>query len=1015
MPPLNQGRTQRSTTTQSLKPTQPPDAAVRASSTDPAFPLPQPGTLSGEKRFENLLESAPGAIVVIDQIGHIQMVNARTEEMFGYPRGELVGQPVEILLPEHVRPIHSEHRNTYFETPEQRPMGEGRDLAGRRRDGTEFPVEIGLSYATDDSGVLGIALIADITERKRAQESLAYQSLLLSNVNDAIVASDSNLNLTYWNKAAEAMYGWTAQEALGKPGKDFTQTHFPDADRETMLRAIREEGGWRGEVMQTGKSGIPFPVEISSLVTRDQAGNFTGYLTVNRDITERKQAEDKLRESEERFRFIFERSTIGKSLTAPDGRLIQVNQAFADLVGYTVEEMHQINFALISHPDEIAMTREYIRSTLANERQSFRFEKRYIHKNGSIVWADVSTTLLRSDDGTPLYFLTGITDITLIKQVEADRITLLAQEQAARVQAEAARERLRLLAEASAILASSLDYETTLANVAKLSVAHIADWCTIDLVQQDDEILRSITVEHKDPEMVQFAYDLRQRFPPDPSAQRGVYKVIRSGEPEMYPDIPDSMLEASPQNDEQRAILRRLSMKSAMIVPIRIHEQTLGAISFISSESDRHYEPADLLLAEGLAHRAATAIENAQLYENVQLALAEVQRLNDELEQRVAERTIELEVANRELRYQAEVLKSVSDAIMLTGPDFLMTGWNEAAQAMLGWTPADVIGRRGSEVFKTRFIGETVETVVQQLLEQGAWYGEMGNTHKDGHEVFTLVSTSAIRDAVGTVTGYVSIARDITERKQAEERISQLNESLVAQTTLLESANKELEAFSYSVSHDLRAPLRSLSGFSQILLEKYAANIDPQAVRYLEYLNQDARHMGTLIDDLLAFSRLGRHDLKKQPVDPALLVSDVLQDHQAEIDERHISISLGDLPSCQADPSLLKQVYVNLIANAVKFTGKQPQAHIEIGCDRQEGKQVYYVKDNGAGFDMAYADRLFGVFQRLHLPEEFEGTGVGLAIVQRIVNRHGGQVWCDATPDVGAAFYFTLEGVPSDA
>jgi light-regulated signal transduction histidine kinase (bacteriophytochrome) len=175
-------------------------------------------------------------------------------------------------------------------------------------------------------------------------------------------------------------------------------------------------------------------------------------------------------------------------------------------------------------------------------------------------------------------------------------------------------------------------------------------------------------------------------------------------------------------------------------------------------------------------------------------------------------------------------------------------------------------------------------------------------------------------------------------------------------------------------------------------------------------LNQDARQMGMLIDDLLAFSRLGRQELKKQSVSPAALVADILEDHQEEIDQRQIKVALNDLPRCQADPALLKQVYVNLISNAVKFTGNRPEANIEVGCEQQDGLPVYFVRDNGAGFDMRYADKLFGVFQRLHLPEEFEGTGVGLAIVQRIIHRHGGRIWCNAAPDEGATFYFTLEG-----
>ena len=284
--------------------------------------------------------------------------------------------------------------------------------------------------------------------------------------------------------------------------------------------------------------------------------------------------------------------------------------------------------------------------------------------------------------------------------------------------------------------------------------------------------------------------------------------------------------------------------------------------------------------------------------------------------------------------------------------------------------------------------------------------------------------------------------RNLVNGKLADQQNRQLNaaleerhEHLEQMTAQLKRANEELEAFSYSVSHDLRAPLRAMDGFSRILLEDYGSHLDPEARRYLDIVRGNTQQMGRLVDDLLSFSRLSRQPLRKQRVDPATLVRQVLEESQAQRDGRRLEILVSDLPPCAADPTLLKQVWVNLLDNALKFTCRRDPAVIEIGVlthaecgvrsaegDRERAESrvvqseirnpkseiVYFVKDNGVGFDMQYAGKLFGVFQRLHRAEEYEGTGVGLAIVQRVIHRHGGRVWAEAEADKGATFYFTL-------
>jgi len=250
-------------------------------------------------------------------------------------------------------------------------------------------------------------------------------------------------------------------------------------------------------------------------------------------------------------------------------------------------------------------------------------------------------------------------------------------------------------------------------------------------------------------------------------------------------------------------------------------------------------------------------------------------------------------------------------------------------------------------------------------------------------------------------------ARDITGKKQADEEIRQLNVKLKQKINQLEITNKELESFSYSVSHDLRAPLRSINGYARILLEDHTAHPDGELRRLLNIIQGNAGKMGVLIDSLLEFSRLGRRHLRKSLVDITELARQALLDLDPN-DTGRVNISVGSLPQAEGDPVLLFQVVMNLLSNAIKYSGKKTAPAIEVGSFDKEEEFIYFVKDNGAGFNMSYAHKLFGVFQRLHSDDEFEGTGVGLAIVQRIIAKHGGRVWAEGQPNEGATFYFSL-------
>jgi PAS domain S-box-containing protein len=533
-----------------------------------------------EARFRGLIEGAPDAIVIADAEGRIVLVNAQTERLFGYARDELLGQPVEMLLPERLRGVHVGHRAGYRAVPRTRPMGGGPDLLARRKDGSELPVEVSLSPLESDGGLLVTSAVRDITERKRAEEEIRRRH------READEVARLARQLTETLDVAEV-------------GRRTVETVTPvfGAER-SILRLLQPDGALRA-VAWEGR-------ESSRMVVRS-------VLPAGVGLMQRAVA-------------------AGKFVRSPD-------------------ELHEPGVVL------------------------------------------------------------------------------------------------------------------------------------------DDELRR--------------------------------------------------LLEAR----DDRAILA---------VPLSVKGRVIGTLA-IRDRTGRAFSEAEAALLQTLADQAALALENARLYAG--------------LEQRVAERTADLE-----------------------------------------------------------------------------------------------------------------------------------------------AANKELEAFAYSVSHDLRAPLRAMDGFSRMLLAKHSPQLSEEARRHLLVVRKNARQMGQLIDDLLAFSRLSRQPLETRAVAPSLLVREALDDLRADWEARRVEVVVGELPECEADPKLLRQVFVNLLSNALKFTRGREAARIEVGSRREGDGHVCFVRDNGVGFDMRYADKLFGVFQRLHRAEDYEGTGVGLAIVQRIVHRHGGRVWAEAKLDEGATFSFTLVG-----
>jgi PAS domain S-box-containing protein len=368
-------------------------------------------------------------------------------------------------------------------------------------------------------------------------------------------------------------------------------------------------------------------------------------------------------------------------------------------------------------------------------------------------------------------------------------------------------------------------------------------------------------------------------------------------------------------------------------------------------------------------------------------------------------------------RRQAEskfelLLRAAPDAIVVTNHLGEIVLVNAQVQKMFGYSPDQLRGRRIEVLIPKRFphwllgrgdmpFGESGSRPVESGLEL---YG----LSRDGVEFPVEISLSPLDTQEGPLV--FSSIRDITARKRAEEEIGMLNQSLLNGNAELAAANKELEAFTYSVAHDLRAPLRHIQGFSNLLAEDLGDHAAPATQEYLRDIVDSARDMGRMVDDLLALARIGRHELTMQVTGLGSLVEEVLKDLRGDMADRQIEWRIGELPYLDCDAGLIKQVFANLLSNAIKYTRPRKQALIEVGQVAGQRPPTIFVRDNGVGFNMKYADKLFGVFQRLHRKEDFDGTGVGLASVQRIVHKHGGSIWAEAELDKGATFFFNLAG-----
>jgi PAS domain S-box-containing protein len=434
--------------------------------------------------------------------------------------------------------------------------------------------------------------------------------------------------------------------------------------------------------------------------------------------------------------------------------------------------------------------------------------------------------------------------------------------------------------------------------------------------------------------------------------------------------------------------------------PSEVIGKTTLNLGLWANPADRRVAAAELT-AKGEVHGMEFSFRSKSGREWIGMYYGEILVVNDErlILSSISDVT-ERKRAEEKLRYQASLLENVNDAIVASDAEFRLTAWNAAAEKLYGWTAGEVLGKTGLEITRTEWPAADAEEMRRKIAQEGHWRGEATQLRKDGSRIPVEVSSLVLRDSHKQITDYISINHDITERKQAEETLKKTLADL-------ERSNADLEQFAYIVSHDLQEPLRMVSSFTQLLADRHQGRLDKDADEFIAYAVDGANHMHRLINDLLAYSRVGTRGKPPAPVPADAALDQALENLTLTLEESRAEVKREPLPTVMVDDVQLVQVFQNLIANALKYRGEAPP-RIVIACRAQGAEWVFSVRDNGIGIEPQYLERIFVIFQRLPKREEYPGSGIGLAICKKIIQRHGGRMWAESKPGEGSTFFFTL-------
>jgi len=772
-----------------------------------------------------------------------------------------------------------------------------------------------------------IALINNIFIRKKAgkpgKESAEQVQTIFNAAPDSVIVIDEQGKIVQWNPKSTTVFGWSAEEVMNKPLSEVIIPYrYREAHQKGMKRFLETgEGPVLGktiEIQALHRDNTEFDVALSiSPTTVNGKHLFIGFL---HDITEKKKAEEKIRENQRVFSTLFYQSPVMKAIAAANtGKYIEVNDAFAGFMGYTKEEiLGKTSFELnmLVHPGEW----DRILETLAKDGFVRDIETE-INGNGKTRW--VSTNI----DKMHLYgqdcYLTAAIDITARKEAE-ESIRQMNMELEKRVE-----EKTREIIQNEKRFRNLIDNST-------------------DIISLTDENFNPVYRSPSTERITGWTNEEREKF---------------------------SGLELTHPED-----------LAGMQHTIKKIQETPGKpfhVTFRSRHKDGHY-----VWMEG-------TMTNMLQDESIKAIVGNVRDITQKKE-------AEEKLIKSEKIYKTIASSIPGSVICLLDTDYRYLLIEGDMVEKLGYSKFALLGNKMEEVLAT----DIFEGIQKELQKVVAGETVTRESRSFGNDI--LSRFIPLKDENNIVYAVMTVTLDVTNLKNAQRDIAGLNRDLEEKITT--RTEQLMEAFSYSVSHDLRAPLRAIIGFAGILEEDYGNKLDDEARRIITVIRNNTGKMGNLIDDLLSFAQTGRRDMVKMNINTRELVQEIITELDIEHTSHAITWEIQVLPDVYGDMATMRQVWINIISNAIKYTGGKPKPHIEIGSFEQQQQTVFFIKDNGVGFDSKYSNKLFKVFQRLHSAVEFEGTGVGLAIVEKIISRHGGKIWAEAELDKGATFYFSLPG-----